>query len=226
MSNVLVAQSGFPPPSIYFQCNSAVNVLTKKYGITIVQISPYNPAANGMIERSHRTWINSIWKLCGRKTNRWSHWFYPALWADRVTTRRSTGYSPYYLLYGRPHLFPFNITSKTWYTIDWHGLESATDLIAVRALQIRTMHMDRKKAVDQSSKSRIDAAEYYAKKHACRLISGKYAPGELVLVALKGPNIVHGSNLPKSADRWAGPFKIAKDIYPGPISYRNWMELY
>jgi len=119
------------------------------------------------------------------------------------------------LLYGSPHLFPFNITSKTWYTVDWHGLESAADLIAVSALQIRTMHMDRKKAVDQSSKLHIDAAEYYAKKHVHRLISGKYAPGELVLVALKGPNIVHGSNLPKSADRWAGPFKIAKRYISG-----------
>ena len=64
----------------------AVSILAKRYGITIIRISPYNPAANGMIERGHRTWINSIWKLCSPKKERWSRWFYPALWADRVTT--------------------------------------------------------------------------------------------------------------------------------------------
>ena len=193
----------------------AVDVLTKKYGITVVRVSPYNPAANGMIERSHRTWINSIWKLCAHRKHTWSRWFYPALWADRVTTRRSTGFSPYYLLYGRPHLFPFNITDETWYTIDWHGLETTEDLLAIRALQIKNMHAIRKEAVDRVARSRVEAAEQYAAKHARRLISGQYGQGEFVLVALKGPGIVRGSNLPKSADRWAGPFKIVKRFISG-----------
>ena len=94
----------------------AVNILARKYGITVVRISPYNPTANGMIERGHRTWINSIWKLCGKHKDRWSDWFYPAMWADRVTTRKSTGFSPYYLLYGKPHLFPFTRLSTTLLT--------------------------------------------------------------------------------------------------------------
>ena len=64
----------------------AVSILARRHGITIIRISPYNPAANGMIERGHRTWINSIWKLCGSKKEKWSRWFYPALWVDRVTT--------------------------------------------------------------------------------------------------------------------------------------------
>jgi hypothetical protein len=199
----------------------AVNALARRYNITVIRISPYNPAANGMIERSHRTWINSIWKLCGNKKNKWSRWFYPALWADRVTTRRTTGYSPYYLLYGKPHLFPYNITEETWYTIDWHGIETTTDLLAIRALQIRQMHADRQEAADRSKKSRVQAAEQYAIKNARRLISGKYAKGELVLVALKGPGIVRGSGLPKSADTWAGPFRITKRYQSGSYQLRE-----
>ena len=61
----------------------------------------------------------------------------------------------------------------------------------------------------------MEAVEQYAAKHACRLISGQYGQGEFVLVALKGPGIVRGSNLPKSADRWAGPFKIVKRFISG-----------
>jgi len=198
-----------------------VNTLTRKYGIPIIRISPYNPAANGMIERGHRTWISSIWKLCGNKKNKWSRWFYPALWADRVTTRRATGFSPYYLLYGKPHLFPYNIAEKTWYTVDWHGIETTTDLLAIRALQIRQMHADRRKAANRNIRNRMQAAEQHATKNARRLVSGEYTKGELVLVALKGSGIVRGSGLPKSADTWAGPFRIAKRYQSGSYQLKE-----
>lgn len=188
----------------------AVDILARRYGIKIVRISPYNPAANGMIERGHRTWINSIWKLCGNSKEKWSKWFYPALWADRVTTRKATGYSPYYLLYGKPHLFPYNIREETWYTIEWHSIRSTRDLLAVRALQIGKLRLDRRTAVKRNMINRINAAKDYAIRNAGRLISGNYQPKELVLIAMKGPGVVRGNNAAKSEDTWAGPFRIVK----------------
>lgn len=199
----------------------AVSVLAKRYGVHIVRISPYNPVANGMIERGHRTWINSIWKLCGSKKEKWSNWFYSALWADRVTTRRSTGFSPYYLLYGRPHLFPFNIRDPTWYTIDWHDIKTTEELLAIRALQIRRLHMDRKEATKKNIESRVRAAKDYEIKNARRIISGKYGQGELVLIALKGPGIVRGSGLAKSMDTWAGPFEVVRRYQSGSYQLRE-----
>ena len=199
----------------------AVNILARKYGITVVRISPYNPVANGMIERGHRTWINSIWKLCGKRKDKWSEWFYSAIWADRVTTRKSTGFSPYYLLYGRPHLFPFNLRDETWYTIKWHDVETTEELLAVRAIQIRQMRMDRRKGAKTNKDSRIQAAREYAVKNARRLISGIYRDGEFVIVALKGPGIVRGSGLAKSDDTWAGPFKINKRFKSGSYQLRE-----
>jgi hypothetical protein len=199
----------------------AVNTLTRRYGNHIARISPYNPAANGMIERGHRTWINSIWKLCGSKKNHWSRWFYSAVWADRVTTRRTTGFSPYYLLYGRPHLFPFNLRDETWYTIDWHDIRSTKDLLAVRAYQIRKMRVDRQSASKRNIDSRVKAANDYAAKNARRLVSGRYYKDEYVLVALKGPGIVRGANLPKSADTWAGPFKVVKRYKSGSYQLKE-----
>jgi len=193
----------------------AVDVLTKKYGINVIRISPHNPTANGMIERGHRTWINSIWKLCGKAKHKWSKWVYPAMWADRVTTRRATGYSPYYLLYGKPHLFPFNIRDKTWYTINWHNVETTEDLLTIRALQIHKMKAHRKQAASTNKKQRVAAAEGHAIRNARRLIAGDYNPGEFVIVALKGPGIVRGQGMPKSADTWAGPFRIVRRFKSG-----------
>lgn len=188
----------------------AVDILARKYGIKIIRISPYNPAGNGMIERGHRTWINSIWKLCGSAKEKWSKWFYPALWADRITTRKATGYSPYYLLYGKPHLFPYSIREETWYTIDWHGIRSTRDLLAVRALQIGKLRLDRRTASKRNITNRINAAKDYAVRNAGRLVAGNYKPRELVLIAMKGPGVVRGNNAAKSEDTWAGPFRITK----------------
>ena len=193
----------------------AVDILARRYGIKIIRISPYNPAGNGMIERGHRTWINSIWKLCQNTKEKWSKWFYPALWADRVTTRKSTGFSPYYLLYGKPHLFPYNIREETWYTIDWHGIRSTRDLLAVRALQIGKLRLDRRVASKRNITNRINAAKDYAIRNAGRLVSGNYKPRELVLVAMKGPGVVRGNNTAKSEDTWAGPFRIVRKHHSG-----------
>jgi hypothetical protein len=198
-----------------------LSILMKRYGITAIKTSPYNPAANGMIERGHRTWINSIWKLCGKRKDRWSRWFYHALWADRVTTKRTTGFSPYYLLYGRPHLFPFNLRDETWYTINWHDIGTTEELIAVRALQIKQLHMDRTQAAKKNKESRIRAAHDYAIKNAGRLISGQYRKGEFVIVALKGPGIARGIGRAKSDDTWAGPFRIYKRHKSGSYQLRE-----
>jgi len=114
----------------------AFTILTEQFRIPVILTSPYNPAANGMVERGHRTWIPSIWKLCRQNKHEWSEWFYAALWADRVTTQRTTGFSPYHLMYGIPHIFPFNMEDECWYTIDWKKVCTTKDLITVRALQI------------------------------------------------------------------------------------------
>jgi hypothetical protein len=113
----------------------AFEILMKKYGIPLVKASPYHPQGNGMIEHGHSTWINSIWRLCEHKKHHWSQYFYAALWADRVTTKRTTGFSPYFLLYGKAPLFPFHISDKSWQMTDWHKVKTTTDLLAMRTKQ-------------------------------------------------------------------------------------------
>ena len=41
----------------------AVTLLADKYNIPIIPISPYNPSANGIVERGHGIYIESIWKI-------------------------------------------------------------------------------------------------------------------------------------------------------------------
>lgn len=185
----------------------AFQILTQRYGIPIVHTSPYNPAANGMIERGHRTWIQSIWKLCKNQPHSWSDWFFPALWADRVSIRRTTGFSPYHLLYGSPHVFPFSMKEETWYLIPWEDVNTRVDLIAVRALQLQQLGIDREEAVLTTIKTRRRAAHDYAKRNQSRLTTRRFKPGELVIVTRKRI-VTEGSNRKKSDEAWSGPYKI------------------
>src|SRR5260370_19263284 len=76
----------------------------RKYKVHIVQISLYNSQANGKIERTQRSYLEAIWKVLQGNTSQWPGLLGYALWADRITVKRNTGYSPYYLLYGQHHI--------------------------------------------------------------------------------------------------------------------------
>src|SRR5258708_16390804 len=76
----------------------AVEELMHKYNVPVVRISPYNSQANGKIERTQHTNIEEIWKVLQGEMDQWPLWLGYALWVDRITVKRNTGYSPYYLL--------------------------------------------------------------------------------------------------------------------------------
>ena len=71
----------------------AVTLLADKYNIPIIPISPYNPSANGIVERGHGVYIESIWKILQGNTTKWPEILPLAIWADRVTTKRTTGHN-------------------------------------------------------------------------------------------------------------------------------------
>ncbi|TFK79050.1 hypothetical protein K466DRAFT_446278, partial [Polyporus arcularius HHB13444] len=79
----------------------------------------------------------SLLKLCppGRP-HLWRKYLHAGLLAVRTTTSRATGYTPYYLLYGMHCLFPYDLTDRTWYTLDWHEVRSTEDLLALRITQL------------------------------------------------------------------------------------------
>src|SRR5438876_5491778 len=56
-------------------------------------------SSNGLVEHGHGPIVNSIAKYCDQPAN-WPKYLPLALWVDRITIRRSTGYSAFELLYG------------------------------------------------------------------------------------------------------------------------------
>ena len=82
------------------------------YGVQKLRTSPYHAQTNGQVERMNQTIIHMIGKLEEDKKAFWSEHLPELLLAYNATCSAVTGYSPYYLLFGRrlripvDYLFP------------------------------------------------------------------------------------------------------------------------
>ena len=86
----------------------------KKYGIKGIRISSYNSKANGRIERPHWDIWQMIWKATGSNPTKWFWFFFHVLWADRITTRKSFGCSPFFMTTGAHPILPLDVQEATW----------------------------------------------------------------------------------------------------------------
>ena len=115
---------------------AALEVLGTRYGIHHIRISGYNSRANGIVESKHFDVREAIVKTCKGNESKWREVLPQVFWAERVTVRKSTGYSPYYMVHGVHPLLPFDITEATYLAPTQDFGMSTEDLIALRAQQL------------------------------------------------------------------------------------------
>jgi transposase InsO family protein len=65
------------------------------FGIALIHSTPYYLQGNGLVEPSNKILINIIKRLLEENKKSWDSKLKFALWADRVTTKRSLGLSPF-----------------------------------------------------------------------------------------------------------------------------------
>jgi hypothetical protein len=133
---------------------AALDWLSTKYGIRHIRISAYNSRANGIIERQHRTIRDSLLKACGDDVSKWPVTAPHVFWADRVTTRKSTGHSPFYMTHGVEPILPFDLTLATFLVPNLTTSLSTADLLATRARQLQIREADLASIRDNIIKSR------------------------------------------------------------------------
>jgi len=80
-----------------------------KYHITLGHSTAYYPQGNGLAKSSNKTLINIIKKVLEENKRNWHKKLVNALWADRLTTKRYIGTSPYELVYGLEAVFPSSL---------------------------------------------------------------------------------------------------------------------
>lgn len=81
----------------------------KNFGIRHVNTSPYHPASNGQVERSHKTLINALAHIVDENQLDWDIKLKFALLAMRTSVHSSTRKTPAAVVYGRNLNLPYKV---------------------------------------------------------------------------------------------------------------------
>ena len=87
--------------------------LCEPYGVQKLRTLPYHAQTNGQVERMNKTIIRMIGKLEEDRKACWSEHLPELLLAYNATRSTVTGYSPYYLLFGRKPRIPVDYLFPT-----------------------------------------------------------------------------------------------------------------
>ena len=174
------------------------------YGVQKLRTSPYHAQTNGQVEHMNQTIIHMIIKLEEDKKACWSEHLLELLLAYNATCSPVTGYSPYYLLFGRRLRIPVDYIFPTL-----HYLPHQTKMeVSVAAMQKRLREAF---AVARHLTSEETAKQhhYYDRKAGAVALQ----PGDIVMVHTDG---FVGKR--KVKDRWEdGGFIVESQLEDWPI---------
>ena len=86
-----------------------LNNFCQKYSIILTHSTPYYPQGNGLAEASNKSLVRIIKKMMSENKRIWDSQLIYALWADRVSTKKSIGTSPFQLVYGIDVVTPLQL---------------------------------------------------------------------------------------------------------------------
>ena len=178
--------------------------LCELYGVQKLRTSPYHAQTNGQVEWMNQTIIHMIGKLEQDKKARWSEHLLEMLSAYNGTRSAVTGYSPYFLLFGRKARMPVDYLFPTLRDLS-HQTKMEVSVAAMQKRLKETFAVARHLTSQEAAKQR----HYYD----CKAGAVALQPGDVVMVRTDG---FVGKR--KVKDRWEdGGFIVESQLEDWPV---------
>ena len=94
-------------------CGNVIAAMCSLLGVEKIQTMPYHPQTNGSAKSVHQTLQHMIGKLDPEKRKKWPTHIGSIIIAYNSTWLLVTGYSPYYLMFGRRPWLPIDLLFPT-----------------------------------------------------------------------------------------------------------------
>ena len=111
--NTFIVHYGFPTKIISDQGHNfeseLIANLCEVAEVQKLRTSPYHPQTNGQCERFNRTLLNMLGTVTPEQKKDWKTYVPAMVHAYNCTRKIATGYSPYYLLFGRDPRLPKDV---------------------------------------------------------------------------------------------------------------------
>ena len=110
LEGYIISRFGYPKKLVTdnaqaFKLDSMLEFYNK-YNIKLIHSTPYYPQGNGLAESSNKTLIRIIKKLLVENKKSWDSKLKFAIWADRISNKKSIGTSPFQMVYGTESILP------------------------------------------------------------------------------------------------------------------------
>ena len=151
--------------------------LCELYGVQKLRTSPYHAQTNGQVERMNQTIIRMIGKLKEDKKACWSEHLPELLMAYNATRSTVTGYSPYYLLFGRWPRIPVDYLFPTLRDSP-HQTKMEVSVVAMQKRLKEAFAVARRLTSEEAAKQ----CRYYN----CKAGAVALQPGDVVMVRTDG----------------------------------------
>jgi hypothetical protein len=169
-------------------------------GIAKSHTTPYHPSGNGMCERFNRTLMDMLGTLEPEKKSNWKAFVGPMVHAYNATRHHSTGYAPFYLMFGRESRLPVDVVLG----LEPRGKQqNHCDYVKSLRKRLEDSYALATKKADESRK-------HQKKNYDRRVRGGVVEPGDRVLVKILAFEGRH-----KLADRWEDdPYEVLERPNP------------
>ena len=154
-----------------------ISNLCELYGVQKLRTSPYHAQTNGQVERMNQTIIRMIGKLEQDKKAHWSEHLPEMLAAYNGTCSAVTGYSPYFLLFGRKLRMPVDCLFPTLHDSP-HQVKMEVSVAAMQKRLKEALAVARHLTSQEAARQRC----YYDRKAGAVALQ----PGDVVMVRTDG----------------------------------------